>query len=92
MEDFKKKCEFQNIPIVMEKKPEFEDESETPVEWFARILLKRTPKFLEAPNGKPIVINGMQTYLVNSSILGEFEKDVKSKYSLSSPGVYKRVA
>ena len=92
MDDFKKKCEFQNVPIVVEKKLEFDDESETPVEWFAGILLKRTPKFLEAPKGKPIVINGRQTYLVNTGILMEFEQDVKSKYAPSSPGVYKRIA
>ena len=91
MEDFKKRCEFKTLSVNIEKKTEFDDESETPVEWNSGILLTRTPKFIKAPRGKPVVINGKEIYLIgNTRGNGEFEQDVTLKYSLYSPGIYKR--
>ena len=86
MEDFKKRCEFQTI--VKQKVSEFDDESDTPVKWFAGILQKRTPKFIQAPAVPGLRVGSIT--LFDSS--DEFKQDleIQTKYTKDSNFIYKR--
>jgi len=86
MNDFKKRCGFG----LSKETPPNEDESDTPVEWTPSLLATRKPKFLTTPKGKPIMMNGNQVYLANSTGNLQMRMAINGLYTLYSPGIYKR--
>jgi hypothetical protein len=90
MDDFKARCGFASVSSTRAKAPEFDDESETPVVWFDGILSKRTPKYLVAPDPPPTIVNGRTYHIIDVAMSGRIHNELKGKYSICKPGVYKR--
>jgi hypothetical protein len=86
MNDFKRRCGFG----LSKESPPNEDETDIPVEWTSTLLTTRRPKFIAVPKGKPIVFNGKQVYLVDSSVDRQMSHAIKGLYILHAPGIYRR--
>lgn len=90
LEEFKKRCGFGPATVVPTIPVSQPDESEEPVEWYAGILQKRTPKFITAPNGPPVMFMGRQTFMVDMAALHAMENDIRTTYTRVKPGLWQR--